>query len=117
MSTIAGVVKDSGAVNVSIKDSAQDDNISVEVREDNCNDARLQTEGKETPTILGAIKTSVASDVTLKEGEKSQVNTICAKKGIGRDLRYNNKTVHQQTQTELSTHFSIASEGVEESFL
>ena len=117
MSTVTGVVKDSGVVNVAIKEGVQGDHNSAEVREDNCNDARLQTEGKETPTNLGAIKTSVASDVTLKEDEKSQANTICAKKGVGHDLRYNNKTVHQKTQTKFSTHYSITSEGVEESFL
>ena len=118
MSTIAGVVKDSGAINVAIKDGDQDDDNSVEVQEDNCNDVQLQTQGgKETPTILGTVKTSVARDVTYGEGEESQVNAICAKKGTGHDPRYNNKTVHQETQTELSTHVSITSGGVEESFL
>lgn len=69
MSTIGGAVKDSKAIDVTLKEYEQDGKNPAEVQKDKFTDTQLETGGKETSTIPGtANRFNGASGPTLADG-------------------------------------------------
>ena len=60
LTTVVGVVQDSGIIDITLEDGDQEDESPSEVHGDYCQDPQIQTGGKETPTIIGAPTDSVS---------------------------------------------------------
>ena len=100
MQTVAGAVKDSGVIDVTLDDEEQDDDNPAEDQEEvDCKEARLQNGEKETSTFHDALKDSGAIDDTRDQGEQGE--------GMCHNVGYNNRKCHQATQTELLAKISI----------
>jgi len=99
MQSVVGVVKDSGAIDVTLDGEEQDDDNPAEDQEEDCKEAHLQTGEKERSTSHEALKDSGAIDDAREQGEQG--------KGMCHDVGYNNRKWHQATQTELLAKNSI----------
>ena len=100
MQTVAGAVKDSGVIDVTLDDEEQDDDNPAEDQEDtDCKEAPLQNGEKETSTFRKPSKESGAVDDTREQGEQGE--RMC------QDVGYNNGKCHQATQTELLAKIAI----------
>ena len=69
LTTVVGVVQDSGIIDITLEDGDQEDESPSEVHGDYCQDPQIQTGGKETPTIIGAPTDSVSCEASLKHSE------------------------------------------------
>ena len=99
MQSVVGVVKDSGAIDVTLDGEEQDDDNPAEDQEEDCKEAQLQTGEKERSTSHEALKDSGAIDDAREQGEQGE--------GMCHDVGYNNIKWHQATQTELLAKTSI----------
>ena len=108
MTTIADVVKDSGAIDITVGEGEQDDDYPPEVQGGNCDDSHLQTGETKTLIVAGVAKESGEIDVILEDGEKHGNKPVEMQSDNCNEDPYINKKSHQGTQTELSTIASIA---------
>ena len=104
LTTVAGAMKDSGAIDVTLDKKEQDDdnptevNVITQLEERSATkDAQLQSGEGQIPTILRDVKDSETVNDTLEHNEQGE--------GIYHELGYNNRKCHQATQTESSANF------------
>ena len=90
MTTIAGAVQDSGAIDVTLEEFEQDDGDLIETEEDKCNSAGMQT------------------------GEQGQVHAEEVQETTGHITGSIFRKCHRGTQTDLSVHLFIADVGDQE---
>ena len=115
MTTIAGAVRESGAIDVVLEQREQDNGDSKEVEEGNCNNPQLKTGETELTTNARAVKDFRAVNVTLKSGEQGQADVVEVRGGAGQiPGGCSIQKCHQGTQTELTVHVFLADVGDEE---
>ena len=103
LTNVVGAVQDSGALDVTLEDVAQEDDNPAEVRGDYCQDPPLQTGGKETPQIIGAWKDSGSIHVTAKDDGHHGNDPAEVQEDGCTEYQCINRKCHQGTQTELWT--------------
>ena len=102
LTSVVGAVQDSGAIDVTLEDGAQEDDNPSGAQEGYYDNPPLRTGEKETPTVIGASKDGGSID-EMYDGHPSEVEGDSCN-----EYQCINKKCHQRTQTELSAIFSIA---------
>ena len=97
MTTVADIVKDSGATDITLKANEQDVDKLTEEQEDSCNNTGSQPEAMRMGTN-GGVRNRGGTDGTLKNSEAELL-----KRGTREFSWRNSKACHRGIQTALST--------------
>ena len=117
MTTIAGAVQDSGAIDVTLEErdqDQQDGGDSTDMEDGNCYNPRLKPGERKTVTNVGAVNNCEAIDVPFEDGKQCKVDSVKVREGIIDITRCTIIKCHQETQTELSVHLFISDVGEQE---
>lgn len=105
-----GALSDNGVIDFVLGEEEQNNNGPEGVQEDSRDNPHLheQTKENDTTSNIVAAKGSVYTDLTLERGGRLGDNPSDWKADDGDEDNSVKKKSHQETQTELSTVFSIA---------
>ena len=117
MTTVAGAVQDSGAIDVTLEEldqDQQDDGDSTDMEDDNCYNPQLKPGERKTVTNVGAMNNCEATDVPFEDGKQCKVDSVKVREGTIDITRCTIINCHQGTQTELSALLFISNVGEQE---
>ena len=86
--TILGVLKDSGAIDVTIECDGQ------KVQEENCNETPLQYGKIQISSVLRAWEDRGYTGITFEDGEKGEEKSVGVQRGISHDVACDGKRVN-----------------------